>query len=435
MRSIMTLMRSLSKPFPPPIQASIVGGRTDDDFSQTFARGPAPIRPGLSLGGVAIDAPFYQAGLAGYSDAAMRMVARRHGCPYCITEAMLDQFLIAGGKGLQHAEIPPGDHPICGQLMGSHPDDIAAGAKILVELGYDVVDVNLACPVKKIKKKCRGGHLLSVPEEAVEILQAVKAAVPTGFPLTTKLRRAYDDSPQMKENFARVFDAAVHLGYAGATVHCRTVQQKYVGPGKWEALREITDRLAILRSGMAKQARERAAQRHSDPRDLPTARRNAVGGGGSDAAALPPFTLGGSGDIWTAADIFRMLRDTGVDWVSVARGCIGNPWIFLQARALMLGRAAAAPTIHQQRDVLLEHFELSVSLHGESQASRMMRKFGIKFSRHHPAAAAIKSAFIKVKSTDDWRTVLEEYYAADGPGVDGDDALPAEATAYADCGI
>ncbi|MEM6854232.1 MAG: tRNA-dihydrouridine synthase family protein [Planctomycetota bacterium] len=353
----------------------------------------------LRLGGqIEIDAPFYQAGLAGYSDAAMRLVARKHGCPYCITEAMLDAFLIAGGKGLKHAEIPPGDHPICGQLMGSHPDDIAAGAKILVGLGYDVVDVNLACPVKKIKKKCRGGHLLSVPDEAIEILAAVKAAVPTGFPLTTKLRRAYDDTPEMKENFERVFEAALGLGYAGATVHCRTVQQKYVGPGKWSELKSLTDRYG-----------EQARQQN--------------------------FTIGGSGDIWQAEDIFRMLDQTGVDWVSVARGCIGNPWIFMQARALMAGRSAVAPTVHEQRGVLLEHFDLSVRCHGEAQASRMMRKFGIKFSRHHPEADAIKSAFIKVKSTDDWRAVLNDYYTHDGPGVTGDAALPEESRQYADCGL
>ncbi len=149
--------------------------------------------------------------------------------------------------------------------------------------------------------------------------------------------------------------------------------------------------------------------------------------------SAPAFLLGGSGDIWTAADIFRMLEATGVDWVSVARGCIGNPWIFTQARALMLGRSAEPPTVHQQRDVLLEHFDLSVRLHGEAAASRMMRKFGIKFSRHHPAAADIKSAFIKVKSTDDWRAVLDDHYTDNGPGVAGDASLPAEATAYAEC--
>lgn len=403
--------------------------------------------PPLSLGGIAIDAPFYQAGLAGYSDAAMRLVARQHGCPYCITEAMLDAFLIAGGKGLKHAEIPdfrgdiPGagvvDRPICGQLMGSHPDDIAAGAKILVGLGYDVVDVNLACPVKKIKKKCRGGHLLSVPDEAVEILEAVKAAVPAGFPLTTKLRRAYDDTSEMKENFEQVFEAALRLEYAGATVHCRTVQQKYVGPGKWEALREIAERykLGAFREPAISDLGLRISDRGSE---LSETRPPSLASAFPKSEIRNPksnFTLGGSGDIWKAQDIFRMLDQTGVDWVSVARGCIGNPWIFTQARALMAGRAAVAPTVHEQRGVLLEHFDLSVRCHGESQASRMMRKFGIKFSRHHPDALAIKSAFIKVKSTDDWRAVLTDFYTQDGPGVTGDAALPPEAEIDQACGV
>lgn len=362
-------------------------------------------KPGRRYDPIQIDAPFYQAGLAGYSDAAMRVVARRHGCPYCITEAMLDHFLIQGGKGLDHARLMAGDHgpgaPLCGQLMGSHPADIAEGAKILVDLGYDVVDVNLACPVKKIKKKARGGHLLSVPDEATAILEAVADAVGEDVPLTVKLRRAYDDTPESIDGFIQILGAVIDLGYSGATVHSRTVQQKYLGPGSWDELRQIVDHF-----GMRK------------PNDT-------------------HFTLGGSGDIWEAADIFRMLEQTGVHWVSVARGCIGNPWIFEQARAIMRGDRAAArtsPTIHQQRDVLREHFELSVQLHGEHQAGRMMRKFGIKFSRHHPQGDAIKARFIKVRSLDDWRSVLEAYYAEDGPGAPYERTIPDEAE-YVSCGI
>ncbi|MEM1211299.1 MAG: tRNA-dihydrouridine synthase family protein [Planctomycetota bacterium] len=355
----------------------------------------------LRLGKLTIDAPFYQAGLAGYSDAAMRMVARRHGCPYCITEAMLDHFLLNGGRGLAAAELSPDDHPICGQLMGSHAETIAAAAKVLVGLGYDTVDVNLACPVKKIKKKARGGHLLSVPDEAIGILKAVKDAVGDDVPLTVKLRRSYDETPEMVAAFHQVFAAVMELGYAGATVHCRTVQQKYIGPGRWDALREITVEYGLF--------------------------------GGPGDSGGSGFVLGGSGDIWRAEDVFRMLEHTGVHWVSVARGCIGNPWLFAQARALMAGDPVLPPTIAQQRDVLLEHFELSTALHGEHAASRMMRKFGIKFARHHPEHDAIKSAFIAVRSLDDWRAVLERHYAEDGPGVAVEEALPGEACEPSAC--
>ena len=98
----------------------------------------------------------------------------------------------------------------------------------------------------------------------------------------------------------------------------------------------------------------------------------------------PEKLVFGSGDIWSASDIFAMLELTGVKAVSVARGCIGNPWIFRQARELMAGHDPAPPTLAEQRTALLDHFHLSVALHGEASASRMMRKFGIKFSAHHP---------------------------------------------------
>jgi len=362
-------------------------------MQRTETSGQSLYNPGVQLGKLTIDAPFFQAGLAGYSDAAMRLIARRHGCPYCVTEAMLDQFLIQGGKGLKAAELDGEDHPIAGQLMGSHPADIAAGAKILVGLGYDTIDINLACPVKKIRKKARGGHLLSVPQEAIAILDAVRQAVGDDAPCTVKLRRASDDTPEAEANLRRILEACIGLGYAGAVIHGRTVEQKYIGPSYWPKLREYVKDYASGR-----------------------------------------FKIGGSGDIWTARDIFRMIDQTGVGFVSVARGCIGNPWLFTQARGYLDGDHEAVtrpPSIHQQRDVLTEHLELSLRLHGERQASIMMRKFGIRFSRHHPRNSpdsAIKQAFIKCKSIDDWHAVMDEFYAVDGPGVNTDEALPEEAT-------
>src|SRR5690606_27116369 len=233
------------------------------------------------------DAPFFQAGLAGYSDGAMRLIARRHGCPYCITEALLDRTLLAGGNnrpkddpdllmrehlaanGSVNAATEqatcaeaflPGeelgdpeenriadinglhDHPIAGQIMGTTPDEMARAAALLATMNYDVVDVNLACPVKKMRKANRGGHCLTDPDQSIAILKAVREATPAAIPCTVKLRRAFDDTPEMAANFERIFNAAYELGYAWATVHCRTVKQKYVGPGKWEFLTDLVQR-------------------------------------------------------------------------------------------------------------------------------------------------------------------------------------------------
>jgi tRNA-dihydrouridine synthase B len=316
--------------------------------------------------------PFFQAGLAGYSDTAMRLIARRHGCPFCITEAMLDYFLINGGRGLAAAELDDEDHPIAGQLMGSHPEEIAAGAKILVKLGYDVIDVNFGCPVKKIKKKCRGGHLLSAPDEAIAILDAVRQAVGDDAPVSVKMRRGYDDTPEMAANFYRIFEKAIDLGYAAVTVHGRTVEQKYLGPSRWPFLADLTRRYS----------------------------REMAGG----------FLIFGSGDVFAPQAIFDMITRTGVSAVSVARGCIGNPWLFTQAHQIMRGQPVTRPTVAQQRQVLLEHFDLAVAEQGEAIAGREMRKFGIKFSLHHPSPQAVKDAFIHVQNVADWRCVLDAHY-------------------------
>jgi tRNA-dihydrouridine synthase len=336
------------------------------------------------------DAPFFQAGLAGYSDAAMRIVARRHGCPCCVTEALLDRTLLAGGRGFAKADLGdlhdnvPGadeDHPLVGQIMGSDPDEMARAAEKMVawnerELGagggFQAIDVNLACPVKKIKRKARGGHWLREPEGALDILQAVRDAVPDRIPVTVKMRRSFDDTPEMARNFERIFDGAYELGCAWATVHARTVEQKYVGPSRWTALRDIV-------------------------------------------ARRPDRVIFGSGDIWTAPDIFRMIAYTGVHAVSVARGCIGNPWIFRQARDLMAGREPAPPTLAEQRETLETHFRLCVAVNGEKRAGMLMRKFGVRFSAHHPDAETVRRGFIAVTSLADWLDLLDRAYPAEQP--------------------
>ncbi|QOJ00538.1 MAG: tRNA-dihydrouridine synthase family protein [Phycisphaeraceae bacterium] len=468
------------------IELRSIAGRIARDGTDPRVRAAVP----------GFDAPFFQAGLAGYSDAAMRIIARRHGCPFCVTEALLDRTLLAGGRGFAkadlgelHDNIPggPEDQPLACQIMGSDPREMAASALKAVEqsargdkpyralayatpgrhpttharqhlrlpggeqiepfdpteglgdegcgvdgceadggegescedaidrinaldgagdgsIGGDeafgadgadgadpagleppgagvaaggrafaTIDVNLACPVKKIKVKARGGHWLAEPEGAIAIMRAVRDAVPASVPCTVKLRRSFDDTPGMARNASRILDAAADLGYAWATVHARTVVQKYVGPSRWDLLREIV-------------------RRH------------------------PRLPILGSGDVWNAWDIVRMIGYTGVSAAAVARGCIGNPWIFRQAREILAGRDPRPPTIAEQRSVLLEHFSILLAVnrgmrHGEEATSKMMRKFGIRFAAHHPRVDDVRRRFIQVRSRDEWLAVVRDEYA------------------------
>ena len=135
-------------------------------------------------------------------------------------------------------------------------------------------------------------------------------------------------------------------------------------------------------------------------------------------------TVLGSGDLFTAQDCLNMLRQTGVDGVSVARGAIGNPWIFRQVRALAAGVALPPPSLHQQREVIAEHYRLSEELYGPERCCRVMRKFGIKYARLHPHAQQVRDAFVAVTEPGQWQAALEKWYAEDLPDVEP--AAPAE---------
>jgi nifR3 family TIM-barrel protein len=331
----------------------------------------------MRIGPIEFAAPFCQAGLAGYSDRAMRVVARRRGCPYAVTEALLDVIMLAGGQGLRKSiDIDDEDHPVAGQVIGSEAEQLARAAVILAERGYDVIDLNFACPVKKIKNKARGGHMLQDVERATAILKTVRDAVPAGVPTTVSMRRSFADTPESEEMFYRVLETAWEYGYAAARVHARTVEQKYQGRSRWEFLKRLKQQ-------------------------------------------YPGRTILGSGDVFTAQDAVRMLKETGVDMVWIARGAIGNPWIFRHARELLADseKALVAPSIGEQRAALEEHFGIAMQIHGEQLAGRRMRKMGIKYTRFHPEAARVKQDFINIVSLRDWTGVLDRWYAKDGAGV------------------
>src|SRR5688572_18712633 len=196
----------------------------------------------LRLGPVQLDFPVVQAALSGYSDLPMRVIARRLGAPYTLCEVMLDKFIVElkpRRKNRHFLIVAEEEHPTGGQLMGADPADFAPAALRLVEHGFDVIDINFGCPVKKVLGRCRGGYHLSQPAVALEIVRRVRDAVPPEIPVTVKMRRGIDDSTESRDNFFEIFAGAYELGVAAITVHGRTVQQRYDGPSRWEFLREV----------------------------------------------------------------------------------------------------------------------------------------------------------------------------------------------------
>lgn len=328
----------------------------------------------LRIGHIQLDVPFIQAALSGYSDLPMRRIARMHGVPFCLNEVVLDKLVTQKGKTRKRVlHVEPDDHPLGGQLMGAHPDDFGAAAFEMAEAGYDLIDINFGCPVRKVLGRCRGGFHLSQPDVALDIVRRVCDAAGDRRPITVKMRRGLDDSTESERNFFTILDGAFDVGVTVVTVHGRTVRQRYAGPSDWRFLERV--------------------KRH-------------VG----DKMIL------GSGDLFSAEACLRMLAETGVDGVTIARGCIGNPWIFSECRALHAGRPLPPPPgVPEQGKVIATHFAESVKVHGERLAARSMRKFGIKYTEHHPRAREVRDAFVAVRSVEDFEEVLRRWY---DPGTD-----------------
>lgn len=329
------------------------------------------------MGRVAIDFPVVQAALSGYSDWAMRVIARRLGAPYTLCEVMLDQFLIGPShtrKNQGRLRVSDEEHPVGGQLMGANPEDFGPAALRLVEAGFDVIDINFGCPVKKVLGRCRGGFLLSQVETALEIVSRVRDAVPAAIPVTVKMRRGIDTSEESRERFFTIFDGAFARGVSAITVHGRTVEQRYIGPSSWDFLRDV--------------------KRHAGNR-----------------------VVLGSGDLFTPQAGLEMIRETGVDGVTIARGAIGNPWVFQQVRALAAGLPLPdPPSLFEQRDVIAEHYRLAEQIYGPEVCCRQMRKFGIKYARLHPRSLEVRDAFVAVRRPGQWQEALDAWYAEDLPG-------------------
>ncbi len=351
--------------------------------------------PSLNIGPIKLDFPVVQAALSGYSDTAMRVIARRLGASYTVCEVMLDQFVVAvknRARNRHFMDIADEEHPVGGQLMGSAPEDFPAAAQRLVEAGFDVIDINFGCPVKKVLGRCRGGFHLGQPDVAIDIIGRVRDAVPAGIPVTVKMRRGIDDTDESRDNFYTIFDRAFELGVAAITVHGRSVMQRYNGPSNWEFLRQL--------------------KTHAGDR-----------------------TVLGSGDLFTAEACLDMMAQTGVDGVTVARGAIGNPWIFQQARALAEGKPLPEPPrLPEQREIIAEHYRLSAELYGPERCGPQMRKFGIKYSQLHPQVKDVRQAFVKIMTADEITGVLDRWYGEDLPGCyPPDDVHGSQSSQSDDC--
>ena len=322
-----------------------------------------PLRP-IRLGSVEIATPVWLAPMSGVTDLPFRRLAREQGTGMVVSEMIASQAMVRENRQtLKMAEVDGFGAPSAVQLAGCEPAVMAEAARLAVDRGAAVVDINFGCPVKKVAVGQQAGSALMRDEaKAAAILEAVVRAV--AVPVTLKMRMGWDHQSLNAPRLARIAqDAGIRL----VTVHGRTRQQLYTGVADWDFVARVKAAVAI------------------------------------------PVVV--NGDIVTVDGAAEALRRSGADGVMLGRGCYGRPWFPRQvAEYLRTGRAPEDPPLALQRDILLAHFRAILAHHGTQTGVRLARKHVAWYSRGLPGSAEFRARVNQVEDADAVEALVEGFY-------------------------
>lgn len=314
----------------------------------------------LQIGSVTLENNVILAPMAGVTDLPFRLLCREQGCAMAVTEMVSAKAILYNNKNTETLlATDPGERPIAVQLFGSDPEIMAEIAARLEEGPYDVIDVNMGCPVPKIVGNGEGSALMREPARAQAVLSAMVRAVKK--PVTVKFRKGFNDQNVNAVEFAKMAESC---GVAAVAVHGRTREQYYSGTADWDIIRRV-----------------------------------------KEAVKIPVI---GNGDIFKPEDAGRMLKETGCDGVMVARGAKGNPWIFSRiSRYLETGQVPDGPSLEEIRCMILRHGRMLAAFKGERTAMREMRGHMAWYTRGLPHSAALRNEINQVESLEGMEELLD----------------------------
>jgi nifR3 family TIM-barrel protein len=323
---------------------------------------------------------FFLAPLAGVSDRPFRTICREMGASFAYTEMVSAHGLLHGtAQTLSYLDRDPSEVPFAVQIFAAEPEVLARGAAAAVQAGAGMIDINMACPVRKVCGSGAGAALARDPAAVEAAVRAVAAAVP-GIPVTIKMRAGWEEGAI---NCVEVARAAEQGGAAAVALHGRTRAQGYAGRARWDLI------------GAVKQG-----------------------------VGIPVL---GSGDVWTAADALRMRAETGCDAVLVARGACGNPWIFRELKAAEEGRPTPPPPTREEWvDVVMRHVAMQIEHRRrqrphqadgavEENAVRELRRHLLWYSRGRRGGVAFRRGGTYVKSAAEVRALIDQQFPPEAP--------------------
>ena len=317
----------------------------------------------LKIGNVEIESPCILAPMAGVTDLPFRLLCREQGAGLLSMEMVSAKAVSFHNKNTEALmEIAEGENPIALQLFGSDPHIMAETAREIEERPFDILDINMGCPVPKVVNNGEGSALMKEPEKVEAIVSGVVKAV--SKPVTVKIRKGFDENHINAVEIAKIIESA---GAAAIAVHGRTREQYYSGEADWEIIRRV-----------------------------------------KEAVSIPVI---GNGDVTSPFRAKQMLEETGCDGVMIGRAARGNPWIFREtAEYLETGTVPARPSRQEVKEMILRHCELQLRYKGEYTGIREMRKHVAWYTAGYPHSAKLRGRVNEIESMDALKALLEESF-------------------------
>ena len=305
----------------------------------------------LKIGNVTLPNNLILGPMAGVTDLPFRLLCKEQGAGLLCMEMVSAKAILYKNKNTKPLlTIDPRETPVSLQLFGSDPDIVSQIAHQIEDLPFDILDINMGCPVPKIVNNGEGSALMKNPKLAGEIIEKTVKSIKK--PVTVKIRRGFDEEHVNAVEMARI---AQESGAAAVAVHGRTREQYYSGKADWEIIRQV-----------------------------------------KEAVSIPVI---GNGDLLCAEDVIAMEEQTGCDGFMIARGAQGNPWIFKQIlHYFETGQQLPKPELGEVADMILRQARMMLEFKGEYIGIREIRKHAAWYTTGYPNSSKLRDAINTVET-------------------------------------